>query len=58
MSNTEDLYSGNRYSKPYNPRFRGNDRYNTNNKDNGNQSNPLRKVNSRNKDGKITKYNI
>ena len=30
ISNTEDLYDGNRYSKRYNPRFRGNNRYNNN----------------------------
>ena len=32
VSNTEDLYYGNRYSQQYNPRFRGNNRYNTSNK--------------------------
>ena len=37
ISNTEDLYYGNRYSKWYNPRFRGSNSYNTNNKDGGNQ---------------------
>ena len=57
-STTEDLYYGNHYSKQYSPRFRGNNRYNTNNKDSGNQSSNLRKVNPHNKDGEMTKCNV
>ena len=52
VSNTEDLYYGNRYSKWYNLRFRGNNSYNTNNKDGGNQSSHLRK------DGETIKCNV
>ena len=58
VSNTEDLYYRNRHSKRYNPRFRGNNWYNTNNKDSGNQSSHLRKVNARYKDEEITKCNV
>ena len=36
VSNTKDLYYGNCYSNWYNPGFRGNNRYNTNNNDSGN----------------------
>ena len=57
ISNTEDLYYGN-HSKQYNPRFRGNNMYNVNNKDSGNQSSHWRKVNPCNKDGAITKCNV
>ena len=58
ISNTEDLYYENRYSKQYNPRFRGNNRNNTNNKDSGNQSSHLTKVNPHSKYGEITKCNV
>ena len=57
ISNTEDLYYGNRYSKQYNPRFRGNNRNNTN-KDSGNQSSHLTKVNPHSKYGEITICNV
>ena len=57
ISNTEDLYYKNCYSKRYNPRFRGN-RCNTNNKNSENQSSHLIKINPRNKDGEITKCNL
>ena len=57
ISNTEDLYYGN-HSKQYNPRFRGNNMYNVNNKDSGNQSSHWRKVNPCNKDGAVTKCNV
>ena len=56
VSNTEDLYYGNRYSKRYNPESKGNDHYSTNNKDSGNQSSLMRKVNPGNEDGEISKY--
>ena len=58
ISNAEDLYYGNRYSKWYNTRFRGNNSYNTNNKDDGNQSSHLRKVSPCNKDGETTKCGV
>ena len=48
----------NLYSKQYNPRFRGNNRYSTNNKDSGNQSSHWRIVNPHNKDGEITRFNV
>ena len=59
ISNIEDLYYGNHYSKQYiKAKVRGNIRHNTNNKDSGNQSSYLRKVNKDpcNKDGEITKF--
>ena len=58
LSNTEDAYYKYSYSKGYNPRFRKNNRYNTNNKDSGNQISYLRKVNLLNKDGEMTKCDI
>ena len=57
ISNAEDLYYGNN-SKQYNPRFRGNNMYNVNNKDSGNQSSHWRKANPCNKDGAVTKCNV
>ena len=48
----------NLYSKQYNPRFKGNNRYSTNNKDSGNQNSHWRIVNPYNKDGEITKFNV
>lgn len=58
VSKSEDLYYGNRYLKRYNPKFRWNNRYSTNNKGSGNQSSHMRKVNPREKDREITKYNF
>ena len=58
ISIAEDLYYGSCYSKQCNPRFKGNIRYNFNNKDSGNQSSYLRKVYPHNRAGEINKFNV
>ena len=58
ISIAEDLYYGSCYSKQCNLRFKGNIRYNFNNKDSGNQSSYLRKVYPHNRAGEINKFNV